>query len=334
MINLSHISRALADRVEHEAAFVQPVRLDTDPIFHRGRRLGHWHNAPRSSSCRFIRAADTWIIVNLARPEDQGLVAAWLRSAGTVHGWDDICREALVQSANELVDHAILLGLPVARVGEITSDGNEDGTLTEYFGDARFEVPRVVDMSSLWAGPLCGSLLQSAGAKVIKMDSVKRPDALRAADPLHYEYLNSGKSHICLDLDSDDGLRRLHRLVETADVLITNSRPRALTNLGISQDRLRVLNPSLIWIAITGFGLGDVSGTRVAFGNEAAAAGGLVEWDDGVPRSAGDAIADPITGLMAAVSGLRAWRRQRACTIDASLAHCAAACVSIATRRH
>ena len=88
--------------------------------------------------------------------------------------------------------------------------------------------------------------------------------------------------------------------------MIEASRPRALAQLGLDgPDLVRTGGPQ-VWVSITGYGRAGEAANRVAFGDDAAAAGGLVVWRDGVPLFCADAIADPLTGLTAADACLRA----------------------------
>lgn len=170
---------------------------------------------------------------------------------------------------------------------------------------------RVVDLSSLWAGPLCSRLLRLAGADVVKVESMQRPDGGRRGSPAFFERLNAGKAERSVDLASRAGIDELHGLIETADVVIEASRPRALRQLGIDAERLVATREGLTWISITGYGRELPEGQWIAYGDDAGVAGGL---SDAMVRATGrrlfvgDAIADPLTGLHAAVAALASVR--------------------------
>ena len=118
--------------------------------------------------------------------------------------------------------------------------------------------------------------------------------------------MNGRKRSVALDFRDHDGVRILHDLLRRADVVIEASRPRALAQLGLDgPDLVRAGGPQ-VWVSITGYGRAGEAANRVAFGDDAAAAGGLVVWRDGVPLFCADAIADPLTGLTAADACLRA----------------------------
>ncbi len=106
---------------------------------------------------------------------------------------------------------------------------------------------------------------------------------------------------------SADGRRDLRDLLAAADVVIEASRPRALAQLGLGPDDLGPDGPGL-WVSITGHGRSGPGADRVAFGDDAAAAGGLVAWTARGPVFAGDALADPLTGLAAAAAAAGATR--------------------------
>ena len=112
----------------------------------------------------------------------------------------------------------------------------------------------------------------------------------RAAGPAEFfDLLNGRKRSVALDLQSHDGVRILHDLVRHADVVIEASRPRALAQLGLDgPDLVRTGGPQ-VWVSITGYGRSGEAANRVAFGDDAAAAGGLVVWRDGVPLFCADA---------------------------------------------
>ena len=184
----------------------------------------------------------------------------------------------------------------------------------------------VVDMSSLWAGPLCGAVFAAMGAQVVKVESRTRPDVVRTSAPAFFEKLNRGKVELALDLALDADLERLRRHIREADVLVTGARRRALDSLGLAVERVFQDNPRLVWAAITGYGFLGEDADRVAFGDDAAAAGGLVRWTRrGEPNFLGDALADPLTGLAAAAGALRALKAGGGRLIDAAMSKVAAA---------
>ena len=111
------------------------------------------------------------------------------------------------------------------------------------------------------AGPYCGMLLADLGAEVLKIET-GTGDIGRDTGPHHlgpdniyFASLNRNKKSIILDLKSDDGKEQLHRLVRSADALITNLRPVAIERLGLTYDALKHIKSNLTCVALTGFGL-------------------------------------------------------------------------------
>jgi hypothetical protein len=277
-------------------------------------------------ACRMFRCADGWMALNLARDDDRDLVAAWLQCDVSDNAWDTIVRVAKARSVAELLADAILLGLPAGCVGEITAPNPATplamGTPKRW---RQAGAPRVIDLSALWAGPMCGAILAEAGFEVTKVESTRRPDPTREGTPVFFQRLNGRKRDLPLDLGAAAGQGRLRELIEAADILITSARPRAFASLGLAPDAIFKANPALTWTAITGYGWSGEAARRVAFGDDAAAAGGLVRWTKaGAPRFLGDALADPVTGLAAALGALKGFAGGGGVLVDVSLAHSAA----------
>jgi crotonobetainyl-CoA:carnitine CoA-transferase CaiB-like acyl-CoA transferase len=186
-------------------------------------------------------------------------------------------------------------------------------------------VPLVVDLSALWAGPLCGHLLTQAGARVVKVESTRRPDGARFGPRAFYDLMHAGQEAVAFDFSTAEGRALLARLIAAADIVVEGSRPRALEQLGINVDDALKANPALVWVSLTAYGRHGSSGDRVGFGDDTAAAGGLVARDRlGVPVFVGDAIADPIAGLVAAAGAFAAWAVGGGVLVDVALSGAAA----------
>jgi len=287
--------------------------------------------ASPNQACRLFRAGDGWMALNLAREEDRELIGAWLEREVAGDPWAAVAAGAADYSRAALVERAALLGLPAAAVGEVVRDGPEAPRLALGRGAARRSgsALKVIDLSALWAGPLCGAILAAMGAQVVKVESVRRPDPTRASTPEFYRRLNGGKTELALDLATAEGQARLRGEIDGCDVLITSARPRAFEGLGLDPQAVFARNPGLVWTATTGYGWTGEASRRVAFGDDAAAAGGLVGWTaDGEPRFLGDALADPVTGLAAAVGTLDALQAGGG-LVDVSLAGSAAGAAAV-----
>jgi hypothetical protein len=282
-------------------------------------------------ACGLVRGADGWIVLNLAREEDRELIPAWLGAEPEGDVWATIRKQARRRSAAELIEGAILLGLPAGRVGEVAGDRLAPPTIRMGTPKRRDGPLRVVDLSALWAGPLCGAVLAQMGAAVIKVESVTRLDPTRTSTPEFFRRLNGRKAELRLDFAATEDRARLRDAFVTADVVITSARPRAFAGLGLEPEAIFAANPSLTWVAITGYGWTGAAGERVGFGDDTAAAGGLVRWTSGgEPRFQGDALSDPVTGLAAALGALQAVAEGGGVLVDAAMARAAAASAAMA----
>ncbi|WP_422061522.1 CoA transferase [Sphingopyxis sp.] len=264
--------------------------------------------------CRLVRCRDGWIAISLAREEDRDLVPAWTGADFDENPWQAIVASAANRTASEMVEAAILLHMPAARVGEAAPLARQP--LTD---GARVD-GGVLDLSALWAGPYCGALLAEAGHDVMKVESTTRPDPTPIHTPGLDARLNGRKRRLRMTLEPSE----LGALIGAAKVLITSGRPHALARLGLDERRVFALNPGLLWIAITAHGWRGEAAMRVGFGDDCAAAGGLVGWPEGEPRFLGDALADPLTGLTAATLALEALAAGQCGLLDVPLAPTAA----------
>jgi hypothetical protein len=294
VVGLSRLARALAGRVG--------VVVDGPALL--GERAAHagLHRAGAVScggTTRLVPAADAWLAVSLPREDDVDLLPAWL---GDEVPERDLASAIGHRGAESLLEGAALLGLPVSRVGEARGLAPMLGTPMRGKGAPAGPSLRVVDLSSLWAGPLCGQLLTAAGLRVIKVESTGRPDGARRGPGGFFDLLHAGQESVALDFTAASGRADLQHLIDGADVVIESSRPRALAQVGVGPST----RGPRVWVSITGYGRQDDAGNRVAFGDDAAVAGGLVVGDEAGPCFVADAAADPATGLYAAVATLAA----------------------------
>src|SRR6185436_6282548 len=146
-------------------------------------------------------------------------------------------------------------------------------------------------------------------------------DAMRDGAPAFFARLNHGKEQARLDFTEPLGRADLRRRFESADIVITGARLRAFEQLGLAPADVFAANPGLVWVAISGYGFLGEAADRVAFGDDASAAGALVRWTAaGAPRFLGDAPADPLTGFAAAAGAFAALARGGGLLVDAALA--------------
>lgn len=176
---------------------------------------------------------------------------------------------------------------------------------------------RVLDLTSVVVGPVCTTRLAQYGAQVIKLESPEG-DLMRGLGGQSptgkhsgtYLHLNRGKRNICCDLKQEGAAAVLRRLVETADVIVANMRPKALERLGIDHASVLAQFPEKIYCLITGYGLdGPYSGFPTYDSVIQAAAGipGLMAARDGEPRYMPMVIGDHVVGEIAAGAVLAAW---------------------------
>ena len=189
---------------------------------------------------------------------------------------------------------------------------------------------RVIDLSTLLAGPNCGRYLADFGADVIKIERPDGGDSLRRLawrDPrdgegLWWKLVNRNKRTIALDLKSPDDLELLLRLVSEADVLIENFRPGTLERLGLGPDVLLALKPSLVITRVTGFGQTGPYRNRPGFATIAESMSGLASISgepDGQPLLPAIALTDEVTGVVAAFATMVALYSGVGQVVDISL---------------
>ncbi len=119
---------------------------------------------------------------------------------------------------------------------------------------------RIVDLTQMIAGPLATMILADQGAEVIKIENPRGGDHTRLVSSgrngLSASFLNNNrnKRSVALDLKSPKGLEALKRLVAEADVFVQNFRPGVMQRMGLDEPSLRAVNPTLIYVSISGFG--------------------------------------------------------------------------------
>lgn len=296
-------------------------------------------------SCRLVRAKDGWIAVNLPREVDLELIAPWLGKDSSADPWNDVTETAATRRVADLVASARMLGMAVSAVPSrrATSATSRPwrlhalGKSRPGSRDWQRDPPLVIDLSALWAAPLCGSVLARLGARVIKVESVRRPDTIRESCPKFFDSLNATKESVVLDFTNPADRGRLASLIARCDVVLTSARPRAFEQLGLQPEKLVRDNPSLTWVAVTAQGWSGPRSNCIGFGDDVAAGAGLLTWDDltwgntGSPMFLGDAVADPLTGIAAAAGALVSLRDGGGWLVDANLHR--AACFVASARR-
>lgn len=169
---------------------------------------------------------------------------------------------------------------------------------------------RVIEVGHMLAGPYGGMLLADLGAEVIKVEPPEG-DIARRISPhtigphnAYFASLNRNKKSIVLDLASADDRAELHALVRGSHALLTNLRPSAIRKLGLTYDALSAVNPRIVCVALTGYGLEGPFADRPAYDYVIQALTGVMALTGdpgGPPVKTGYSAVDNSAGMMAAV---------------------------------
>jgi crotonobetainyl-CoA:carnitine CoA-transferase CaiB-like acyl-CoA transferase len=178
------------------------------------------------------------------------------------------------------------------------------------------------------AGPYCGMLLADLGAEIIKVEGPEG-DLGRCVSPCYvgphntyFASLNRNKKSVVLDLGTDSGQIALHRLAQDAQALITNLRPAAIKRLGLTYEALRNVNPHLVCLALTGYGLTGPYSDSPAYDYVIQAMTGvmLLTGDPGGPPvKPGYSAVDNSAGIMGALGLVAQLFSGRGSQIDVSM---------------
>ena len=178
---------------------------------------------------------------------------------------------------------------------------------------------RVLDVSTILAGPLCCQLLGDYGADVVKVEHPTYGDSMRGHGhskdgvPLWWKEISRNKRTVAIDLKHQDGATVLRRLAATADVLVENFRPGTLERWGLGPEVLQVENPGLVVVRLTGFGQTGPYADRPGFGTLAEAMSGFADATgepDGPPTLPAFGLADSICGIAASSAVMMALRHR------------------------
>jgi formyl-CoA transferase len=201
-------------------------------------------------------------------------------------------------------------------------------TEDDFLRDARRDLPgplaglRVVEITTTWAGPMCGCILADFGAEVIKLEhpegeiARRVPPHLPGTDPplsFMHVTLNRNKRSLSLDLHHADGREVALRLVRGADVLVENFRPGALAGFGLDYPAVRAAKPDIVYVSISGFGQYGPGRDRLGYDPLAQAESGFLSLNgspDGEPVKSPTFLADDLAGLHGALGALAALRHR------------------------
>jgi crotonobetainyl-CoA:carnitine CoA-transferase CaiB-like acyl-CoA transferase len=185
---------------------------------------------------------------------------------------------------------------------------------------------RIADLTAVWAGPYATRLLGDLGAEVIKVESPRNPDLLRAlgfAAPdterpwnraAYFNHNNRNKLGCTIDLAKPRGKAVFLDLVKRCDVVIENYRAEVMGNLGLDFDTLRSAREDIILVSMPGHGKNGPERDFVAYGTNVEQLAGLVSlsgYIDGPPQKSGISYGDPVAGIAAAGAVLLALLHRR-----------------------
>ena len=189
---------------------------------------------------------------------------------------------------------------------------------------------RVLDISTVLAGPNCARYLADFGADVIKVERPDTGDSLRGMawrDPrdgsgLWWKLVNRNKRNIALDLKNADDRELFLKLLDDANVLVENFRPGTLERLDLHPDMLIARNPKLVVVRVSGFGQDGPYAKRPGFASIAESMAGLaaISGDpDGPPMLPAIALTDEVTGITAAFAAMVALHSGVGQVVDVNL---------------
>ncbi|MCD4524357.1 CaiB/BaiF CoA-transferase family protein [Nocardioides sp. cx-173] len=167
---------------------------------------------------------------------------------------------------------------------------------------------RVIDASTILAGPLACQILGDFGAEVVKIEHPVAGDGMRghgpalAGTPIWWSEISRNKQTVALSLSQPEGAALFLRLAATADVVVENFRPGTLERWGVGPEQLHEVNPGLVLVRITGFGQTGPYAARAGFGTLAEAMSGFAHLTgaaDGPPTLPAFGLADSICGIAA-----------------------------------
>ncbi len=320
----SSASAAASDLAAMTGRWGRRVEVDAPALLgERAALAGFTRQGPISvgGACRFVEASDGYVALNLPRPDDVASLPALVEADVDQDDWPAVAVALAALSAATVVERASLLGLAASAVGEVERPVSPARELSRGGPRRVVQRPLVIDMTSLWAGPLAASLLAMAGARVIKIEGTRRPDGARLGPAPFFDLLNHGKEMVEIDFDTVQGRNLLVALMTKSDLVVEGSRPRVMHHLDI--DPAEMANHGTSWLSITAHGRDGRHANRIGFGDDAAVAGGLVVPGE-PPLFVADAVADPLTGVAAAAIAAEMLGADRTTVVETPLSRVAA----------
>ncbi|WP_280188584.1 CaiB/BaiF CoA transferase family protein [Delftia sp. PS-11] len=188
--------------------------------------------------------------------------------------------------------------------------------------DFPLEGVRVLDLSRVFAGPLCGMVLADFGAEVVKVEHPGRGDDTRdwgmrigKTETTYYNSMNRNKRSITLDLQTPEGVKIVHELLAQFDVVVHNFKTGGAEKLGLGYEQLKAIKPDLIYCAVAGYDSSGPEARRPGYDLVIQGEAGLMALNGEAgtpPLKFGVAVVDLMTGMYAAQAVLAAlFRRER-----------------------
>ena len=165
---------------------------------------------------------------------------------------------------------------------------------------------RVLELGAYISGPYAGVMLASLGADVVKVEPPNGGDAFRrgvgTGSPYFAQY-NAGKRSIAIDLKKPQGIALVKSLLPRFDVVMENSRPGKMEQLGLGAEDCVAINPALVYASVSGFGDSGPMRDRAAYDSMGQSIGGYysIMNDPESPRLTGTCVADLVSGMVNAM---------------------------------
>ncbi|MBN1380929.1 MAG: CoA transferase [Deltaproteobacteria bacterium] len=189
---------------------------------------------------------------------------------------------------------------------------------------------RVIDLTRVLAGPYCTMILGNLGAEIIKIEAPEGDDSRRFGPFLdgnteksaYFCSINCGKKSVSLDLKREEGKQILADLLRISQVLIDNFRPGTLAKLGFNDDRIKELNPEIIYATASGFGYSGPDQGKAAYDSIIQALSGIISitgTESGETVRVGTSISDIVTGCFTAIGIVSALYRHEKTSVGARI---------------
>ena len=196
----------------------------------------------------------------------------------------------------------------------------------DFFREARTDLTgplagvRVLEATTTWAGPMCGTVLADLGAEVIKVE-IPSGDVGRGIFPnlpgtevsFAHATVNRNKRTIAVDVRQPEGKAIFLKLAETADIIIENFKVGTMARYGLSYADVRQTKPDIIYVSITGWGQFGPNHEAAGYDPLAQATSGFLSVNgspEGPPTKAGTFLADDLGGLHGAIGAMAALRHR------------------------